>query len=142
METTIEVAEVDLEVGVKLTDDDIVGPVGLEVEVKSPDAGITGLRVVFTAPPNDLNLGTVVQPVPLTGPGIAVRYEAEGLPLSVAGVWELTVQATVNGVSVESEPQELNVFDETGSLPTVPVTFPPQEIVTLPPETTLPPIDN
>lgn len=142
VETTVAVPEVDLEVGIKLTDDDIVGPVGLEVEVRSPEAGITGLQVVFTAPPNQLNLGTVTQPVPLTGPGVAVRYEAEGLPLSVAGVWELTVQATVNGVSVESEPQELNVLDETGSLPTVPVTFPPQEIVTLPPETTLVPIDN
>lgn len=132
VETTITISEVDLEVDIKLTDDDVVGLVGMEVEVKSPDSGISDLQVVFTAPPNDLNLGTVTQPVPLTGRGTAVLYEAQGLPLSVAGVWEITIEATVNGVAVESEPQQLNILDADGTLPTVPVTFPPQNIVTIP----------
>lgn len=140
--TTISVPEVDLEVGIRLTDDDIVGPVGMEVEVRSPETGLSGLEVVFTAPPNELNLGSVTQPVPLTGPGVAVRFEEEGLPLSVAGVWEITIEATVGGVAVESEPQQLNVLDADGTLPTVPVTFPPQNIVTIPPETTIPPTDG
>ena len=138
IETTIPVPAADLEVVVKLTDDDIVGPVGMEVEVVRPETGISSLEVVFTAPSNALNLGTITQPIPLTGPGVAVRYEEEGLPLSVSGVWEITVRATVNGVAVESDPQQLNVREADGTVPTVPITFPPPNIVTIPPTSDVP----
>ncbi len=71
---------------IRLTDDQI-GLVGLEVEVREPEENLAGLVVVFTAPPNDQNVGSIRQPVPLTGAGFAVRDEAIGLPISVAGDW-------------------------------------------------------
>ena len=87
-----------LDVRIRLTDDQI-GLVGLEVEVREPEENLAGLVVVFTAPPNDQNVGSIRQPVPLTGAGFAVRDEAIGLPISVAGNWTIQVEAnTASGV--------------------------------------------
>jgi putative copper export protein/methionine-rich copper-binding protein CopC len=81
-----------LDVVVRLTDDR-VGLVGLEVELRKPEDNVAGLVVVLTAPPNDQNVGSIRQPVPLTQAGFAVRAEAVGLPISVAGDWTIQVEA-------------------------------------------------
>ncbi len=73
-----EVAEADLDITVKLTSD-LPGLVGMEVDVDAPESGLSQFEIVFTAPPNP-DVGTITQPVPLTGTGVAVRLAAEGLP--------------------------------------------------------------
>jgi copper transport protein len=121
--------EADLDVTVKLTSD-VVGLSGLWVEVTAPESGLSGLEVVFTAPPND-TVGTITQPVPLTGPGIAVLDEEAGLPLSVPGDWTVTVNAvTPNGVFT-SDPQIVTITAADGSVPTTPLTAPPVVTVTV-----------
>jgi copper transport protein len=129
--------EADLEVTVKLTADQ-VGLSGMVVEVIEPESGLSGLEVVLTAPPND-EIGTITQPVPLTGPGIAVLPEASGVPLTVAGDWTVAVNAvTPNGVFT-SDPQIFTVTAADGSVPAPAPTPPPAATVTV---TTAPPADG
>jgi copper transport protein len=127
-----------LDVRIRLTDDQI-GLVGLEVEVREPEENLAGLVVVFTAPPNDQNVGSIRQPVPLTGAGFAVRDEAIGLPISVAGVWSIQVEANTASGVVNSTSQDYTVFNLDGTSPTTQVTLPPTslvEVVTTEPATT------
>jgi len=133
---TIEVPEADLDVTIKLTRD-TVGPSGLEVDVKAPASGLAGLEVVFTAPPNDA-IDTITQPVPLTGPGVAVRLETPtgGLPIDIAGDWTVQVIAVTANGPVNSEPVAFTILNVDGSAPTTVITIPPVNTVTLPPETT------
>ncbi len=121
-----------LEVVVRLTDDQ-VGLAGLEVEVLEPETDLSGLVIVFTAPPNDQNLGSIRQPVPLTGRGFAVRDEAIGLPISVPGEWTIQVDANVAGVAVSSTPQAFLVLNLDGTAPTTAVTLPPTSLVEVAP---------
>ena len=142
VDTTFEVAGSDLVVDVRLTDA-TVGLAGLEVEVESPEIGLAGLNVIFTAPANDLDLGTITQPVPLTGAGVAVRREEVGIPLQIAGQWSIRVEAVVGGAQVVSDPQVLNVLAEDagetdgtdgtdGTDASTTTTGPPTEVVTVP----------
>jgi copper transport protein len=121
--------EADLDVTVELTND-VVGLSGMRVEVSAPESGLSGLEIVLTAPTNDA-VGTITQPVPLTGPGVAVLAEDVGVPLSVAGDWTQTVDAvTPNGVFT-SDPQIFTVTAADGSVPTTPLTPPPVVTVTV-----------
>ncbi|MGA9278367.1 copper resistance D family protein, partial [Ilumatobacter sp.] len=113
----------NLEVIVRLTDSQI-GLVGLEVEVIQPDENLSGLNIVFTAPPNDQNLAAIRQPVPLTESGFAVRDEAIGIPISVAGDWTIEVEANTAAGPVESPPQIYVVTDQTGEVAIDEVTVP------------------
>lgn len=117
-----------LDVQIRLTDDR-VGLVGLEVEVREPQEDLSGLVIVFTAPPNDQNVGSIRQPVPLTGAGFAVRDEAVGLPISVAGDWTIQVEANTASGAVSSTPQVYSVFNLDGTAPTTAVTLPPTSLV-------------
>ena len=117
-----------LDVRIRLTDDRI-GLVGLEVELREPAENVAGLVVVFTAPPNDQNIGSIRQPVPLTQAGFAVRDETIGLPISVAGNWTIQVEANTAGGAVSSTPQAYQVFNLDGSSPTTAVTLPPTSLV-------------
>jgi copper transport protein len=117
-----------LDVQIRLTDDRI-GLVGLEVEVREPQEDLSGLVIVFTAPPNDQNVGSIRQPVPLTGAGFAVRDEAIGLPISVAGDWIIQVEANTASGAVSSTPQVYSVFNLDGTAPTTAVTLPPTSLV-------------
>jgi copper transport protein len=123
-----------LDVRIRLTDDQI-GLVGLEVEVRKPEENLAGLVVVFTAPPNDQNVGSIRQPVPLTEPGFAVRDEAIGLPISVAGDWTIQVTANTASGAVTSTAQIYTVFNLDGSSPTTAVTLPPTSLVEVVPTT-------
>jgi copper transport protein len=126
-QTHTDEAEI-LDVRIRLTDDQI-GLVGLEVEVRDPEENLSGLVVVFTAPPNDQNVGSIRQPVPLSGAGFAVRDEAIGLPISVAGDWTIQVDANTASGAVSSTPQTYTVFNLDGSSPTTVVTLPPTSLV-------------
>lgn len=110
------VEDADLDVQVSLTDTDI-GLAGIQVEVKKPADGLSNLVVILTAPPNDLNVGSIRQPVPLTGAGVAVRAEEIGLPISVPGTWTIQVDATTASGAVSSAPQTFVVSNVDGTSP-------------------------
>ncbi len=130
IELQVESPEADLDVIVKFTSD-VVGLSGMWVEVDAPESDLSGLEVVMTAPTNDV-VGSITQPVPLTGPGVGVVAPAAGIPFSVAGDWTLTVNAvTANGV-FNSDPQIFTIRNTDGSVPTTQLTAPPVVTVTIP----------
>ena len=134
IERRVEVEEADLDVTVSLTSDR-VGIVGVEVAVDEPESGLSGLEVVLTAPPN-ATIGTITQPVPLDGRGVAVRPQSDGLPLTVAGEWLLTINAQTSLGVVNSDPQTFVMLNEDGTTPTTALTIPPSIVVTIPETTT------
>ena len=114
---------------------DVVGVSGMWVEVDAPESDLSGLEIVMTAPTNDV-VGSITQPVPLTGPGVGVVPPEQGIPFSVAGDWTLTVNAvTANGV-FNSDPQIFTILNPDGSVPTTQLTTPPVVTVTIPATTT------
>lgn len=126
----VESPEADLDVTVKFTSD-VVGASGMWVEVDAPESDLSGLEIVMTAPTNDI-VGSITQPVPLTGPGVGVVPPAQGIPFSVAGEWTMTVNAvTANGV-FKSDPQIFTILNPDGSVPTTQLTTPPAVTVTIP----------
>ena len=120
-QTHVDTGEV-IEVVVRFTDD-MVGNVGMQVEVREPAEGLIGLDVVLTAPDNP-TLAGYRQAIPITAPGFAVRDEAVGFPISVAGDWIITVEANTASGAVVSEPQIFPVLNADGSAPTT-VVAPP-----------------
>jgi copper transport protein len=133
----VDAPEAELAVTVQLTRDR-VGLSGLSVEVDEPDEGLSGLEVVFTAPTND-TIGTITQPVPLTGAGVAVLLEGEqGLPLTVAGDWTMTLNAVTPTGVFTSPPQGFTILNADGTEAVTELTVPPAVNVTIPPLTTEP----
>jgi copper transport protein len=133
----VDAPEAELAVTVQLTRDR-VGLSGLSVEVDEPDEGISGLEVVFTAPAND-TIGTITQPVPLTGAGVAVLLEGDqGLPLTVAGDWTMTVNAVTPTGVFTSPPQGFTILNADGTEAVTELTIPPAVNVTIPPLTSEP----
>jgi putative copper export protein/methionine-rich copper-binding protein CopC len=131
---TIQVPDRDFDVTVKLTNSR-ASIQGLEVEVFAPENGLANLEIVFTAPPNSSNVGTITQPVPLTGLGVAVRPESDGLPLTIPGDWTLHATAITSLGTVDSEPQVFTLLNPDGSAPTTAITVPPPVTVTIAPTT-------
>lgn len=130
----VESPEADLDVTVKFTNN-VVGASGMWVQVEAPESDLSGLEIMMTAPANDI-VGSITQPVPLTGPGVGVVPLAQGIAFSVAGDWTLTVNAvTPNGV-FNSDPQIFTILNPDGSAPTTQLTTPPAVIVTIPATTT------
>lgn len=128
----IEASEADVDVTVRLTRDR-VGLSGLSVEVDAPAENLSGLTVVFTAPAND-TIGTITQPVPLTGAGVAVLLEgAQGLPLTVAGDWTMVINAVTPSGVFSSPPQGFTILNADGTEAVAELTPPP--VVTIPPIT-------
>lgn len=129
----------NLDVVVRVTDD-TVGLPGLRVEVLESAEGLAGLVVVFTAPPNDLNVGSIRQPVPLTEPGVAVRSAGTGigLPISVAGNWTIQVEASTPAGVVTSAAQVFPVKDADGVVPETEIPSPSVSIVEIPAATSPP----
>ena len=123
-----ESGDAAFDVTVKLTDDTI-GLAGMEVSVDEPETGLSNLRVILTAPENNDNVRSITQPVPLTGRGVAVRLEENGLPLNYAGVWNMVVRAATPGGNVRSEPWAFELTFEDGSVPTTAITIPPANTV-------------
>ena len=104
-----------------------VGLNALRVEVREPASDITGLELSFV-PPSSSGAGTIVQPIQLSGRGVAVSAENGGIPLQVAGGWTLQVSATtpIGTSSGASSPFDVRTADgalvtpEIGSTPTQP----------------------
>lgn len=133
----VDAPEAQLAVTVQLTRDR-VGLSGLSVDVGEPEEGLSGLEVVFTAPAND-TIGTITQPVPLTGAGVAVLLEGDqGLPLTVAGDWTMTVNAVTPTGAFTSPPQGFTILNADGTEAVTELTVPPAVNVTIPPLTTEP----
>lgn len=133
----VDAPEAELAVTVQLTRDR-VGLSGMSVEVGEPDEGLSGLEVVFTAPAND-TIGTITQPVPLTGAGVAVLPEGDqGLPLTVAGDWTMTINAVTPTGVFTSPPQGFTILNADGTEAATELTAPPAVNVTIPPLTTEP----
>ncbi len=125
-----------LDVTVKLTSDRI-GLSGLEVRVDDPNEGITRLEIVLTPPANDIT-GGIVQAIPLTGTGRAVRTAAVGLPIEVAGDWLLQVNADTAIGLVRSDPVAIEIFTADGTAPTTSITVPAAILVPIDTTTTVP----
>jgi hypothetical protein len=125
-----------LDVTVKLTSDR-VGLSGLEVRVDDPTEGITRLEIVLTPPANAV-IGDIVQAIPLTGTGRAVRTAAVGLPIEVAGTWLLRVNADTAVGLVRSDPVAIEIFNVDGTAPTTSITVPPTILVPIDTTTTVP----
>jgi copper transport protein len=121
----------NLDIELRLTDDE-VGLLGLQIDVRDADEGLTGLVVVFTAPANDQNVGSIRQPVPLTGKGVAVRAESIGLPISVPGIWTVQIEATTAAGIVSSAPLPFAVKDADGTVPSSLAPTAPVSIVQIP----------
>jgi copper transport protein len=131
IELRVDAPEADLDVTVKLTSSTI-GLAGMWVEVDAPESGLSGLEVVLTAPPND-TIGTITQPVPLTGPGVGVVPAGDaGIPLTVAGDWSMTINAVTPSGVFSSDPQIFTIRNPDGSVPTTALTIPPVVTVTVP----------
>ena len=111
-----------LDVTVKLTSDR-VGLSGLEVRVDEPGEEITRLEIVLTPPPNEIT-GDIVQAIPLTGSGRAVRSAEVGLPIEVAGDWLLQVNADTAVGLVRSDPVVIEILTTDGTAPTTSITIP------------------
>jgi copper transport protein len=81
-----------------------VGQNALRVEVREPEADITGLMLTFV-PPTGSSAPTIEQPISLSGRGVAASPDGGGIPLSVPGAWTLQVSATTPiGTSTASNP--------------------------------------
>ena len=133
----VDAPEAELALTIQLTRDR-VGLSGMSVDVDEPDEGLSGLEVVFTAPAND-TIGTITQPVPLTGGGVAVLLEGEqGLPLTVAGDWTMTVNAVTPTGIFTSSPQGFTILNADGTEAVTELTVPPAVNVTIPPLTSEP----
>jgi len=131
---TVDAPEADLDVTVRLTSDR-VGLAGMEVDVDAPDENLSGLEIVLTAPTND-TIGTITQPVPLMGAGVAVLLEGQqGLPLTVAGDWTLVVNAVTATGAFTSPPQGFTILNADGTEAVTQLTVPPVVTVTIPPTT-------
>jgi copper transport protein len=95
-----------------------VGQNRLQVEVVGPETGVSGLTVSFVAPAGS-GVDTLVQPIPLTGAGIADTTDdlAAGLPFAVAGAWTLQVDATTGTGAVSGAGGSFEIRNADGSVP-------------------------
>ena len=130
IERQFEAPEADLDVTVKLTTDR-VGLAGMEVTVDAPESGLSGLEVILTAPTND-EIGGYTQPVPLTGPGVAVLHAENGMPLTVPGEWTMSVNAVTPVGAYNSPPQGFTILNADGTEVVSELTVPPVVVVTIP----------
>lgn len=127
----VEAPEARLAVSVTLSRDR-VGRSGMAVEVSEPDEGLSSLEIVLTAPPND-EIGTITQPVPLPGVGLAVLPEGDnGVPLLVAGDWTMVVNAITPTGAFSSPPQRFTILNADGTEAVTELTVPPVITVTIP----------
>ena len=115
-----------------------VGDNLLRVQVNAPADGLSGLVVEFIPPPNS-GQGTISQPIPLTGAGVAVSAP-DHLPLNVAGAWTMEVSATTaNGTTSASKTIRVATADGQQVTPTIaptptepPITAAPAASTTIP----------
>ena len=107
----------DPDAGIDLTvslDPGRVGLNRLRVEVHEPETELAGLELRFT-PPIGSDAGEVIQPIPLTGAGIADSGPNGGVPLDVTGAWTLQVSASTPTGSLAGAGSTFDVLAADGS---------------------------
>ena len=110
---------VDTTSGIDLTVSLRPGRVGMNdvrVEVDAPESDLANLRVTFVPPANS-SARTITLPIPLNGPGIAETTPGGGIPLDVAGTWNLQISATTPTGAVDTAGGRFDVRAADGSLP-------------------------
>jgi copper transport protein len=78
-----------------------VGANQLRVRVNAPATGLSGLVVQFI-PPAGSAQGAIAQPIALIGEGVATSAQ-DHLPLDVAGLWTMQVDATTAEGTISSQ---------------------------------------
>jgi copper transport protein len=73
----------------------------VRIEVVAPPSGLAGLTVNFLPPAGATVPGMTIDPIPLTGPGVAVLDKSDGFTLSASGTW--TLQVLVGGTLVAEQ---------------------------------------
>ena len=69
-----------------------VGVNDVRIEVVSPAENLSGLAVDFIPPPGIAATGMSIEPIPLTGPGVAVLDQDDGFTLNASGTWTVIVR--------------------------------------------------
>jgi copper transport protein len=92
-------AALDTEVRISFTER--VGTNDVRIEVVRPASGLAGLTVSFLPPAGTNGTGMMIEPIPLTAPGVAVLPKSAGFTLDTAGTW--TVVVTANNVEIGRE---------------------------------------
>jgi putative copper export protein len=96
------------------------GRIGLndfEVVVHSPETGLAELLLTFFPPTGSSGVPIVVQPIPLTGAGVARSADNGGVPLDAAGTWRVQVSANTPQGTVTGINANVDIRDEEGNLP-------------------------
>ncbi|MEY4340337.1 MAG: hypothetical protein RLZ14_2187 [Actinomycetota bacterium] len=76
-----------------------VGANDVRIEAIAPTTGITNIRVEFLPPLGSAAVGMAIDPIPLTGAGVAVLEQSKGFALQASGTW--TVLVFLDGVPVD-----------------------------------------
>jgi copper transport protein len=86
-----------------------VGANDVRIEVITPLTALSGLAVNFVPPVGTLATGMAIEPIPLTGTGVAVLPKSAGFTLGVPGTW--TVSVLIGGAEVQRQ----QIFVSDGS---------------------------
>jgi putative copper export protein/methionine-rich copper-binding protein CopC len=89
-----------------------VGPNGIRVVVSAPATGISDLRLVFI-PPEGTDARIIEQAIPLSGIGVALLDQADGLPFDVAGLWTLQLSGITRAGTLSEASTTFTVADPT-----------------------------
>ena len=89
---------------VKVQFSESVGVNDVRIEVVTPATGLSGLAVDFLPPDTSSVNGMTIDPVPLSGAGVAVLEKVDGFTLGASGTWTVVVRVG------ESEVGRLNVY--------------------------------
>ena len=77
---------------VKVQFSESVGVNDVRIEVVTPATGLSGLAVDFLPPDTSSVNGMTIDPVPLSGAGIAVLEKVDGFTLGASGTWTVVVR--------------------------------------------------
>lgn len=94
-----------------------VGPNRLVVRVNEPEEGLTGLSITFMPPDGaPAEVVGVTQAIPeLTGVGAAGTTEDNGIPLTYAGTWTMTVTAATAAGTYPGGETSIEILNADGS---------------------------
>ena len=83
----------------------------VRIQVALPAGGLSGLAIDFFPPVGSTVAGMTIEPIPLTGAGVAVLKKDTGFSLNATGTWTVVVRVGQNEVARQ------DVFVGTGGTP-------------------------
>jgi copper transport protein len=89
-------AALGVDVGLQFSEK--VGVNDVRIEVTSPPTGLSGLAIEFYPPVGSTVNGMAIDPIPLSGKGVAVLDQSDGFALSTGGTWTVIVRVGANQV--------------------------------------------